>query len=108
VEFAERDRYWVDDGKVGWLDRSRVIPADQKAIARLTQMIKADLQHGRLVRARSSVWIVLGEPDKALADCNRAIELNPKDAAPTAPGAGFGASRNRTIERLPTSISAFA
>jgi hypothetical protein len=80
VEFAERDRYWVDDGKVGWLDRSRVIPADQKAIARLTQMIKADLQNGRLVRARSSVWIVLGEPDKALADCNRAIELNPKDA----------------------------
>ena len=35
IEFAERDRYWLKDCKVGWLDKSKVMPADQKAIAYL-------------------------------------------------------------------------
>jgi tetratricopeptide (TPR) repeat protein len=80
VESVERDRLWVSHGKPGWLEQSKVVLADRKAIDRLTEMIKADPRNARLYYGRASVWTELDENDQALADCNQAIKLDPNDS----------------------------
>jgi tetratricopeptide (TPR) repeat protein len=81
VKSVDRDRLdMVCGDKHGWLEKSKVAPLDRDAIVRLTEMINAQPKNGRLYNARACAWEDLREPDKAIADYGRVIELEPKNA----------------------------
>lgn len=71
---------WVKNGECGWLPKSCVIPVNEKAIDRLTKLIKANPRDAGLFAGRAAVWWnllecnnAIAEFSKAIADCDLAI-----------------------------------
>jgi tetratricopeptide (TPR) repeat protein len=71
---------WVSLGKPGWIDSADVVPLGPQAIMRMSELINALPDSARLYSGRAAVWRELGELDKALEDCNKAIRLEPRSA----------------------------
>ncbi|MBA4016362.1 MAG: hypothetical protein C0483_04165, partial [Pirellula sp.] len=77
VTDVNRGWLWLSNGKPGWLEVTKVIPLDRRAIDRLTAMLRANPSSARLYNGRANVWSNLGELDIAIADLNEAIRLDP-------------------------------
>src|SRR6476619_3154823 len=71
---------WVSHGKPGWIDTADVVPLDPKAIERINELLIAVPDSARLYSGRAAVRRELGELDKALDDCTKAIQLEPASA----------------------------
>jgi tetratricopeptide (TPR) repeat protein len=71
---------WVSRGKPGWLDSAAVVPLDSKAVDKLNELLVALPDSSRLYIGRATVQCELGELDKAIEDCAKAISLEPKNA----------------------------
>jgi tetratricopeptide (TPR) repeat protein len=71
---------WVSLGKPGWINTTDVVPLGPQAIARMDELVNALPDSARLYSGRAAVWRELGDLEKALEDCNRAIRLEPRSA----------------------------
>lgn len=67
---------WVSNGHPGWLDIKSVVPLEQ-GIAALTELIRLDPASPRLYYGRGIVWSSKNELDRAIADFDEAIRLEP-------------------------------
>jgi tetratricopeptide (TPR) repeat protein len=81
VEHVNGEWLWLQDeesGISGWVQTKYVIPYEQ-AVDHYTNLIRANPQ-ASLYNNRGLVWASKGEYDIGIADFNKAIRLDPKDA----------------------------
>ena len=82
VERTSGDLYLLKhaaSGARGWARSNQIIPLD-RAVAFYTAQIDLDPQ-ANAYNARGSAWLLLGEPEIALADYNEAIRHDPEQPA---------------------------
>ena len=79
IEAMDADRLWVCSRHPGWLDGKHVV-ALSEATPILSEMIRQNPEKATLYSGRASTWRAHNEYEKSIADCNRAIQLDPQNA----------------------------
>ena len=69
-------------GRIGRVDRAAVFP-QADAIGYFTSAIEKNSSDAAALLARGKVWFYLGDRDKAMADLDRGLRLNPESSALT-------------------------
>ena len=78
VRKEDKDRLLIDSRRQqGWIAKSDAVPFD-KAIDYFTKELTGNPKHSHALTARGLMWSSTNQPDKALADLNSAIDLDPK------------------------------
>jgi tetratricopeptide (TPR) repeat protein len=85
IQAVEADRLKATSVKVGWLDPSAVVRGDD-ADAHFTRLIGENPQDAVALRARGKLRFERGDHDRAIADLDRSLELEPDSEALTIRG----------------------
>lgn len=76
VEAIDGELLWLGRG---WVRKSDVMSVDE-ALASYTKVIERNPKNVSALRSRAYVWLVKDRPNKAMDDCNQAIQLDSKQA----------------------------
>ncbi len=79
VRAIDGSRLHVKIGSViGWLDSTDVVSLSE-GVAHFTKLVEENANDGKARRCRAWAWLELGEHEKALADLNASIVLEPNN-----------------------------
>ena len=82
VRRTEGDRLWVTSDSVeGWIPAKQVVLFDQ-AVKFYSDEIAGNPENSRAWRGGGGIWLEKKDYDKAIADSNEAIRLDPQNARP--------------------------
>ncbi|WP_459554496.1 tetratricopeptide repeat protein [Lacunimicrobium album] len=70
----------INNGQLGWVNRSCVLSADQSAIDYLNTLLVKQPDNVRLILGRASTWNNLGRTDLADKECRQVLKVDPENA----------------------------